>query len=233
MGLLAHDQWPVTGDRDRSDLALGHLLVLGRLRRLDRVGQRLADGDRGVTAAVDAAPVGGSAHLRLHLVEREVEGTHLVLGRGLGPDDRALGEGRQLDLRRPIVLARVLLELHLHLDPDDPVIMLLQTGEFLRDMFAEPIRHLAVPSRDHNLHVNLLSLRSAAPLGGPGQQLPGQGGMEPAWPTWSSTPQSPAEAVATSPSLLAFSRPSTHLVSGTRQDLLLSRTVIVLRDPRW
>ena len=92
-------------------------------------------------------------------------GPSLLIGRavslaatlGLGADHRALGERRELDLGRAIVLARVLLELHLHLDPHDAVVVLLQTGELLRDMFAEAIGHLAVPSRDHNLHVNLLN----------------------------------------------------------------------------
>ena len=56
-----------------------------------------------------------------------------------------------------VVLARVLLVLDLDLDPDDPVVVLLQPGELLLDVLAEPVGHLAVPSRDHNLHVNLLS----------------------------------------------------------------------------
>ena len=51
--------------------------------------------------------------------------------------------------------------------------------------------------------------------------------MEPARPTWSSTPQPPAEAFAASLPLLAFSRRPAHLMPETRQDLLLSRTVIV------
>src|SRR5687767_13970515 len=50
--------------------------------------------------------------------------------------------------------------------------------------------------------------------------------MEPARPTWSSTPQSPAEGFAASPPLLPFSRRTPHLTARTRQDLRLSRTVI-------
>ena len=56
-----------------------------------------------------------------------------------------------------VVLAGVLLELHLHLDAHDAVIVLLQTAELLGHVLAEPVGHLAVPSRDHNLHVNLLN----------------------------------------------------------------------------
>jgi hypothetical protein len=55
------------------------------------------------------------------------------------------------------VLPGVLLELHLHLDAHDAVIVLLQTAELLGHVLAEPVGHLAVPSRDHNLHVNLLN----------------------------------------------------------------------------
>ena len=158
MGLLPHHERSVAGHRDRADLALDDaVLVVGRVLHLGHAGQRLADGHVVVAALVDATPVGGAAHLRLHLVEGEVERAHLVLGGRLGADHRALGERRELDLGRAVVLARVLLELHLHLDPHDAVVVLLQTGELLRDMFAEPIGHLAVPSRDHNLHVNLLN----------------------------------------------------------------------------
>ena len=143
--------------RDRSDLALDDAVVVGGVVRLGQAGQGLADAHVRVASLVDAAPVGGAAHLGLHLVEGEVERTHLVLGGRLGPDHRSLGEGGELDLGRTVVLAGVLLELHLHLDAHDPVVVLLQTCELLRDMFAEPIGHLAVPSRDHNLHVNLLN----------------------------------------------------------------------------
>ena len=45
----------------------------------------------------------------------------------------------------------------LHLDAHDAVIVLLQTAELLGHVLAEPVGHLAVPSRDHNLHVNLLN----------------------------------------------------------------------------
>ena len=72
----------------------------------------------------------------------------------LGSTDVA---GKTFHAGGSIVLTRVPLALHLDLDPHDPVIVLLQAGELLRDVLAEPVRHLAVPTRDHNLHVNLLS----------------------------------------------------------------------------
>ena len=106
-------------------------------------------------AVVDPAAVGGAAHLRGHLVEGQVERGHLVLGGGLGPDHRSLGERGQLDAYGAVVLARVALVLDLDLDPDDPVVVLLEPGELLLDVTAEPVRQLAVTTRDHNFHVNL------------------------------------------------------------------------------
>ena len=85
-------------------------------------------------AVVDAAPVGGPAHLRGHLVQGEVERAHLVLGGGLGPDHRALGERRELHLDRPVVLSGVALALDLDLHPDDPMVVLLEPGELLLDV---------------------------------------------------------------------------------------------------
>ena len=35
--------------------------------------------------------------------------------------------------------------------------VLLQAAELLGHVLAEPVGHLAVPPRDHNLHVNLLN----------------------------------------------------------------------------
>ena len=106
-------------------------------------------------AAVDSAAVGGAAHLRGHLVDGEVEGAHLVLGRGLGPDHRPLGERSQLHLHGAVVLSRVAFVLDLDLHPDDPVIVLLESGQLLGDVAAKPLRQLAVPTRDDNFHVNL------------------------------------------------------------------------------
>ena len=99
---------PVTVDR--ADLALG-----GRRRRprpsgrpwSRLLGERLADRDRAVPAVVHPAAVGGAAHLRGHLVERQVERGHLVLGGGLGPDHGSLGERGQLDAYGAVGLARV------------------------------------------------------------------------------------------------------------------------------
>src|SRR5512143_1321439 len=55
--------------------------------------------------------------------------------------------------------------------------------------------------------------------------------MKSARPTWSSTPQSPAEALAALLPLLTFSRAPSCLTTGTRQDLRLSRTVIGSEEP--
>ena len=77
-------------------------------------------------AVVLATAVGGPAHLGGHLVQRQVQGAHLVLGGGLGPDHRALGERRQLDAHGAVGLARVAFLLDLHLDADDPVVVLLE-----------------------------------------------------------------------------------------------------------
>jgi hypothetical protein len=53
------------------------------------------------------------------------------------------------------MLTGVPLLLHFDLDPDDPVVVLLEPGQFLLDMTAEPVRHLTVPCINHNVHVNL------------------------------------------------------------------------------
>ena len=47
----------------------------------------------GAPRPVGLAAVGGAAHLGGHLVQRQVESAHLVVGCGFGPDHRALGEG--------------------------------------------------------------------------------------------------------------------------------------------
>ena len=97
-----------------------------------------ADRDRGVSAAVHPATVGGAPHLGGHLVQRQVEGGHLVVGGGLGPDHRALGERSELDADGTVGLARVAFLLDLDLDADHPMVVLLQPGELLLDMLAEP-----------------------------------------------------------------------------------------------
>jgi hypothetical protein len=53
------------------------------------------------------------------------------------------------------VLPRVALVLDLDLDADDAMVVLLESRELLRDVTAKAIRQLAVPTRDHNFHVNL------------------------------------------------------------------------------
>jgi hypothetical protein len=53
------------------------------------------------------------------------------------------------------VLSRIAFVLDLDLDPDDSMVVLLESRQLLRDMTAEPIRQLAVTTRDHNFHVNL------------------------------------------------------------------------------
>ena len=134
-----------------TDLALGvDGLVRGRARRPRPVVEQV--GDAVVLVLVLAAAVGGPAHLRRHLVERQVEGAHLVLGGGLGPDDRTLGEGRQLDADGAVGLARVAFVLDLHLDADDPMVVLLEPGELLGDVTAEAVRELTVSAGDDHVH---------------------------------------------------------------------------------
>ena len=192
-----------------------------------------------MSAVVDAPPVGGAAHLRGHLVEGEVERGHLVGGARLGPDHGPLRERGQLEPYGAVALARVALVLDLDLHPDDPVVVLLEPGQLLLDVTAKPIRQLAVSTRDRQLPceppvaqlvssvspARALRGQAATRVRGPGTwTLPGE--MESVRPTWSSTPQSPAEAFAASLPLLPFSRPPSHLTTGPRQDLPLSRTVI-------
>src|SRR5262245_12978877 len=98
----------------------------------------------------------GTPHLGGHLVHGQVEGAHLVDGRGLGPDHRPLGVRRELDAYGPVCLARVALVLDLYLYPHDPVVVLLQPSELVGDMVSEAIRQLTVPSGDHHVHGNLL-----------------------------------------------------------------------------
>jgi hypothetical protein len=108
-----------------------------------------------VAAAVHPAPICGAAHLRGHLVEGEVQGCHLVHGGRLGPDHRSLRERGELESYGAVVLARVALTLDLDLDPHDAVVVLLESRQLLGDVTPESIRQLAVPTRDHNFHVNL------------------------------------------------------------------------------
>jgi hypothetical protein len=154
--LFSRTTGPVTRDGDRSDLALedGRLVGLRVGRHRLHAGQGLAHRGRRTTA-VDPAAVGGLAHLGGHLVERHVEGAHLVLGRGFRPDHRTLREGCQLHLDGTVVLSRVAFALHLDLDPHDPVIVLLQPGELLGHVGSKPVRQLDVATRDDNFHVNL------------------------------------------------------------------------------
>jgi hypothetical protein len=105
-----------------------------------------------VPTAVHPAPVGGATHLRGHLVDREVERAHLVIGGRLGADHRALGEGGQLDVHGFVVLARVGFAVDLDVHPDDPVIVFLQLRQLLTHVLPEPVRDLAVTTGDHNFH---------------------------------------------------------------------------------
>ena len=69
--------------------------------------------------------------------------------------------------------------LDLDLDPDDPVVVLLEPGQLLLDMTAEPVGELAVPTGDHNVHVNLplhrfdLSVRTRATPGAVARAMSG------------------------------------------------------------
>src|SRR3712207_8096936 len=55
---------------------------------------------------------------------------------------RSLGERRELEPYGALLLSRVALVLDLDLDPDDPVVVLLQPQQLLLHMAAEPLREL-------------------------------------------------------------------------------------------
>src|SRR5690606_6741679 len=55
-----------------------------------------------------------------------------------------------------VVQARIALGLDLHLHPHQSVVVLLEPGQLLLGVRTEPVRHLAVPGIDHDVHVNLL-----------------------------------------------------------------------------
>ena len=99
--------------------------------------------------------VGRLAELGHQLVQGEVEGRRLVLRRGLGADHRALGPYGDLDPAGLVVLALVALRRELDLDPDDPVVELLQPGDLLRHVSAELLGHVAVAGLDDNIHAYL------------------------------------------------------------------------------
>src|SRR5262249_39116601 len=102
-------------------------------------GERLPDGDRRATAPVYPASVGGTAHLRRHLVEGQVERPHLVLGTRLGTYHRTLREGGQLHMGRSLVLSRIGFAVDLDVHPHYPMVMLLQPGQLLCRVGAEPV----------------------------------------------------------------------------------------------
>ncbi len=58
-------------------------------------------------------------------------------------------------MNRLVVLTRVGFAVDLDVDPDDPVIVLLQLRQLLLDVLPEPVRDLAVTTGDHNFHLNL------------------------------------------------------------------------------
>jgi hypothetical protein len=151
------DQRPVAEHGDRPDAARHLCVVAARgfccaIPGRGHVGQRATHRDRRVPPAVHPLAVRGAAHLRRHPVEGEVEGGELVLGAGLGADHRALGEAGELDTYGAVGLSRVALLLDLHLDADDAMVVLLQSGELLPDVFAELVRQLAVPTVEHDVH---------------------------------------------------------------------------------
>jgi hypothetical protein len=115
----------------------------------------VTDRDGGSPAPMDTPPVRSPSHLGRHLVQREVQRSHLLLRRRLGTDHGPLRVGGQLDAHRAVVLPGVAFTLDLDLDPDDPMVVLLQSRQLLGDVTSEPVRELAMTSRDHNFHVNL------------------------------------------------------------------------------
>jgi hypothetical protein len=101
---------------------------------------------------VDALPVVGLAGLGTESFDSLVESRHLVLGGGLGTYDRALTADRDLYRNCLAGLSGIGLLGYLDVDPDDSLVVLLELGELLFDMTAEPVRHLTVPAFDHDLH---------------------------------------------------------------------------------
>src|SRR4051794_69758 len=198
MGLLAHHERTVTGHRHRADLVLDVAVVLhGGAGRSTGPGHRSGDRLGRVLAAMDLAAVGGAPHLRRHLVQREVERSHLVLGGCLGPQDRSLRLRGQLDPYLALRLSGVALSLQQHLDPDDPMVVLLEARELVLHVLAKALRDLALPTADHNVHADLpLMGRGHRPLVTPARVDPPAREVESVRPTWSSTPHPPAETVA-------------------------------------
>lgn len=70
----------------------------------------------------------------------------------IGPLENAV----QLDAYGAVDQSRVALVLHLHVDTDDAVIVLLQPSKLLGHMATESIRDLEVTPADNNIHLFLL-----------------------------------------------------------------------------
>ena len=134
--------------------------------------------------AVHASAVRRATHLGSHLVEGEVERTHLVRGSGLSA--RITGPSRRPSVHRRLGRSGIALIFDLDLDLDDAMVVLLESGQLLLDVTPEPIRQFAASTRDHNFHVNLplnswfrVTSATKEPIGGAGCD-PGRGDLIPA-----------------------------------------------------
>ncbi len=85
------------------------------------------------------AAVCGLAHLGCQPFDDLVKSGQLVFSRGLGANHRALAANRDLHPGRLVGKPRVQLPRNLHIDPNDAMVVLLQLGQFLLDLPAEPV----------------------------------------------------------------------------------------------
>ena len=156
MHLLPHHQRPVAVDLDPGHGVPPVPVRLGvAVLEVRQHGRRLVERARRVLAVVHPLAVRRLAELGHQLVQRQIEGRRLVLRRGLGPDHRAPGPYGDLHPAGLVVLALVALRRELDLDPDDPVVELLQPGDLLRHVGAELLGHVAVAGLDDNIHAYL------------------------------------------------------------------------------
>jgi hypothetical protein len=105
---------------------------------------------------VDPAPVVRAAQSRLELLVGRVQRGVAVLGGRLGAYDGAPRVDRQLDTLTQVGLPWVALPGQLDIDADHLRVELLDLRELLRDLLAEPLGDLGMPTLDDDVHVGTL-----------------------------------------------------------------------------
>jgi hypothetical protein len=113
---------------------------------------------------VHPPPVGGLAQPGKELVDCHIERRVPVVGRGLGPNDRATRVNSELNPLGAIGQPPIVLLGDLHLDPDHPGGEPLQACQLVFDVPTETIGHLTVPTLDHNVHESLPVVELSAPV---------------------------------------------------------------------